>query len=389
MPPDQAVAHLARARELVVESVRLYTLGHVDEAYVSARNAYLDHFEFVEVAIRLVDFKLMLDVEGDFVRLRIGIRELTPLPEVEKIAVDLMQGFDRIERRLSSPGLAASGVAAISGFAILFREGLEAVLIIGAVLSLRARGNQGQLRWLLGGAAGGVIASAALFAAVVALWGIAPFERPMIEAVIAVLAIVLAAYVAFRLLLRTGPGHRLQLVPGSVRRATARGSAVAFFAVGFLCALLVGMEAALFYRALLPSADRVEVYMAFGALMAAALLAVVGYLILAGRLPPKWPVRIATVLFMAVSIAFIGNAVRSLQAIDLIPTTVLAVPPLPAYLSPLLGWHPTVQTVLAQGALATAFVIGCLYLAVVGWRRSAKPQGTHPEIAGSSDASAT
>jgi hypothetical protein len=46
--PEEGLAELRQSRALVNRSVELYEAGRAEDAYLAARNAYLDHFEFVE-----------------------------------------------------------------------------------------------------------------------------------------------------------------------------------------------------------------------------------------------------------------------------------------------------------------------------------------------------
>ena len=52
---DDAIKELDVARAGVAESVEHYQEGDADEAYTAARNAYLDHFEYVEIPLRVRD----------------------------------------------------------------------------------------------------------------------------------------------------------------------------------------------------------------------------------------------------------------------------------------------------------------------------------------------
>jgi high-affinity iron transporter len=142
--------------------------------------------------------------------------------------------------------------------------------------------------------------------------------------------------------------------------------------VGFTAVYREGFETVLFYQALLSFAEGLELWVAAGTAVAAILLAGVGWLIFrAGkRLPVKAFMTTAVVMVMALSVAFIGNAVRALQEAAMIPVTFLAgVPRLPIFLAELTGWHPTTQTLLAQAALALVYVAGAVWTFVVLPRR--------------------
>jgi hypothetical protein len=83
------------------------------------------------------------------------------------------------------------------------------------------------------------------------------------------------------------------------------------------------------------------------------------------------------------SVAFVGNAIRELQQATFLPVTFLEdVPRLPIFLADLTGWHPTLQSLLAQAVLAAVYVAGALWvfaLMPLRERRAALAAGPAPE----------
>jgi high-affinity Fe2+/Pb2+ permease len=85
--------------------------------------------------------------------------------------------------------------------------------------------------------------------------------------------------------------------------------------------------------------------------------------------------NVAVVLIMATSVAFLGNAVHALQTADVVGYRQLDWPRPPIFVSQATGYWPTAQTVFAQLALTTVYVLGALYTFVIRpWslRRHAK-----------------
>jgi hypothetical protein len=111
--PEEALAELAHSRVAAIESVRLYHAGQPEEAHQIALDGYLNHFETVELAVRGFDLELMLTSELAFVRLRASIGNAGSAGDVDQLAVRVLDGFDRIERALSAPGIDALVVAAL------------------------------------------------------------------------------------------------------------------------------------------------------------------------------------------------------------------------------------------------------------------------------------
>jgi high-affinity iron transporter len=369
----EAIDELDAARRLVDESVDLYQDGRTQDAYGAARNSYLDHFEYVEIPLRVRDEGLTLAVEEDYAALRNLMEAGAPLDEVEAVSAEVHEGLDEVERTLSEPGLAAPLIALTYSFTILFREGLEAVLIVAAVLGYLEASRNTQYRGpVIKGVLAAVAATIALFAATSLFIQLAPVQRELLEAGTAVLAVAVLFYVSFWLITRLEHRRWMEFVKAKVWIAATTGSTLALAGVGFTAVFREGFETVLFYQALLAFSEGLIGYVALGAAGGLIALGVVGWIVFkAGRrIPVKAFLTTAVALVMVVSIAFAGNAVRGFQEAALMDVTYLeSLPRLPIFLSHLTGWYPTLETILAQGALALIYVLGAIWTFVVLPRR--------------------
>ncbi|HXG39440.1 MAG TPA: FTR1 family protein [Candidatus Limnocylindrales bacterium] len=372
--PEEAIAELDRARALIDESLELYEAGRFEEAYTAARNAYLDHFEYVEIPLRVRDEGLTLALEEDFATFRNLVRAGAPESEVEAVASELRSGLDDVERALASPGLAAPVLAMVYAFTILFREGFEAVLVVAVILGyLEASRNRAYRGPILQGVGAAVLASLVVFVLATAVLRLAPVQRELLEAGTALLAVGVLFYVSFWLISRLDHRRWLEFMRARVSAAAATGSGAALFAVGFTAVFREGLETVLFYQALLSFARGLEPWVALGMAAAAGVLAGVAYLVLrAGqRIPVKTVLGTAVVVIMSLSVAFAGNALRALQSAAVVPVTFLeSVPRLPIFLAELTGWYPTLETIAAQAALTLVYVLGAAWVFVVAPRRA-------------------
>jgi high-affinity iron transporter len=370
---DDAIDELQVARMLVDTSVRLYESGRQGDAYEAARNSYLDHFEYVEIPLRIQDEGLTLAVEEDYAALRNLIDDGAPLEEVEALSSEVHRGLDEVERELSQPGLAAPLIALTYAFTILFREGLEAVLVVAAVLGyLEASRNSQYRRPVLNGVAAAIVATLVLFVVATVFVRLAPLQRELLEATTALVAVAVLFYVSFWLVTRLEHRRWMEFVKAKVWTAATTGSTLALAGVGFTAVFREGFETVLFYQALILFSDGLGGYVALGTVLGAVALGVVGWIIFkAGhRIPIKTFLTTAVSLVMVVSVAFAGNAVRGFQEAALIPVTYLeSLPRLPIFVSHLTGWYPTRETLLAQGVLTAIYVAGALWTFVVLPRR--------------------
>jgi high-affinity iron transporter len=382
---DEAIEELNTSRDEVERSVELYRDGQHDEAYTAARNAYLDHFEFVEIPLRVRDEGLTLELEEDYARLRNAMEAGAAESEVEEIAGELRGGLDRVERELASPGLAAPLIALVMSFILIFREGLEAVLVVAAILGyLEASRNQRYRGSVLKGVAAAVVATAATFALVSAVLELAPVQREILEAGTTLLAVVVLFYVSFWLVSRLEHRRWMEFVNAKVWAAATTGATLALAGVGFTAVYREGFETVLMYQALFTMAEGLGGWLALGAVCGAAALSVVAFAIF--RLGRKLPVRTfltaAVVMVMALSVAFVGNAVRELQQAAVLPVDFLEdVPRLPIFLADVTGWHPTLQSILAQAALTAVYALGAAWMFIVMPARERRARRTAEGVA--------
>ncbi|MGH2956369.1 MAG: FTR1 family iron permease, partial [Solirubrobacterales bacterium] len=368
------------ARALVDQAVDASESGDRERGYELARTAYLDHFEKVEIPLRLRDPNLVLDLEFEFAKLRDGIRGGEPIGEIKETEGAVRAGLDDVERELSDPGVAAPAVALGFSFSILFREGLEAVLLIAVLLgSLEAARASSYRRPLAWGAAAAVGATAVTFVLAATLLDIAPVDRELLEAGTALLAVLVLFAVTFWLVSRLEQRRWMEFMRSRTAAAVAAGGALAFAGLGFTAVYREGFETVLFYQALILYADGLLLWVGLGAAAAAAALVGLAYAVFAlGRKLPLRAMLIAGAsILLLLSVAFAGNAVRSLQEADVVVATPIEGDwaRLPIFIAEMTGIHPTREGIAVQAALLAVYAVGALY---VFWLRPARRRRMAP-----------
>jgi high-affinity iron transporter len=368
---ERAQEEVDRALILVDESVDATEEGERERGYDLARSAYLDHFELVEIPLRLRNPNLVLDLEFAFADLRDGIRDGAPLGEVRGSAREVRSGLRDVKRELEAKGFAAPALAFGFSFTILFREGLEAVLLIAVLLgSLEAARAANYRRPLAWGIAAAVAATALTFVLATFVIDIAPVNREVLEAATALLAVAVLFFVSFWLVSRLEHRRWMEFMRARTASAIAAGGALAFAGLGFTAVYREGFETVLFYQALTLFAEGLILWVVLGAVAAALALAGVGYAVFGlGRKLPLKPLLIGGVsVLLLLSVAFAGNAVRSLQEVDVIDATPIegGWARLPVFLAELTGIHPTSEGIAVQIALLAVYVLGAAY--VFAWR---------------------
>jgi high-affinity iron transporter len=364
---QKARSEIQEARTMLDEVVRLVKAEDREQAYDAARSAYLDHYEVAEIPLRLRDPNLVLDVEFAFAKLRNGIRDGDSVSQVTSTVATVREGLDSSERAVADPGFAAPALAFGFSFSILFREGVEAVLLIAILLgSLQAGRASNFRRPLAAGIGAAVVATAITWVIATLVIDLAPVNRELLEASTALFAVLVLFIVSFWLVARLEQRRRMEFMRARVAAALTAGSALAFASLGFTAVYREGFETVLFYQALALYADGLGLWVVLGALTAVLALAAVGYVTIGlGKRVPIKPMLIggASVLLL-LSVAFVGNAVRSLQEGDVINVTPISSgwARLPIFLAELTGIHPTQEGIFAQAALLTVYVVGVLWI---------------------------
>ncbi|MFZ1878281.1 MAG: FTR1 family protein, partial [Nitrososphaeraceae archaeon] len=198
-------------------------------------------------------------------------------------------------------------------------------------------------------------------------------NRELIEAVAGLSAVAVLFWVSFWVLNKIETKKWIEFVKAKVWKATTTGSVIVFVALAFFTVYREGFETVLFYQAMLSFAKYMELYVIAG--MVVGLAVIIGVAILINRLGRRLPLRVLFALTMGIgaymSIAFMGNAVRELQELGVVPTTPLVgiVPRLDINLATMTGIHPTLESVIAQVVLLSIYLIGSLYILVLKPRR--------------------
>jgi high-affinity iron transporter len=355
------------ATQGVTDALSAFKAGDRDRAYKLARSAYLDHFEFVEVPLRLRNPNLVLDTEFTFAELRNEIRNGGSLDDVRGSVVKLRHQLQDVDRELAKKGIAAPLIAFGFSFSILFREGVEAVLLIAILLGSLAAGSAANYKRPLGmGVAAAGVATAITWVLATVVIDIAPVNRELLEAITALLAVVVLIAVSFWLVQRLEHKRRMEFMRARTASAIAAGSTAAFAGLGFTAVYREGFETVLFYQALSLFAEGLALWVWLGVAAAVVALGAVGYAILGlGKKLPLKPMLItgASILLL-LSVAFAGNAVRSLQSADVITATPVhgGWARLPVFVAELTGIHPTTQGLVAQAALLAIFALGAAWV---------------------------
>jgi high-affinity iron transporter len=342
------------ARRKLGESLAAYRAGDARKAEELALSAYLDGFEPVEPLLRARDGKLMARIEAAMGELRASLNRRAPADEVAGQFTALSGLFDEAGRALA-PSEASALSTFLGAFTILLREGLEALLIVIAMVAfLRKAERQDVLPYVHGGWAAALVAGAATWAAATWLIAISGASRELTEGVGSLVSAVVLLSVGVWMHGKAQAGAWQAYIRDKLSAALSKRSAWFLFLLAFIVVYREVFETILFYAALWSQGTQ-------GALLGGAALAIVclaliawGLLMFSRRLPISQFFAYSALLIAALAVVLAGKGVAGLQEAGVMDIRPLAALPRVE----ILGLFPTWEGLAAQMLALTAVVVG-------------------------------
>ncbi|MBX9898066.1 MAG: cytochrome c/FTR1 family iron permease [Qipengyuania sp.] len=360
----QAPGSLAVARAKLAQSVAAARRGDRRAAKELALSAYLDGFEPVEPILSARNGALMGRIEGAMGEYRAAIdRGASPDDLAAKAAV--LSGLLIDVEDALAPDTTTQFSTFLGAFTILLREGLEALLVVVAMIAfVRKAERPEELRYVHGGWIGALVAGALTWVVATYAIGISGAGRELTEGFGSLLAAVVLLSVGIWMHGKSQADQWQRYIRDRMSRALSRGSGWFLFGLAFVAVYREVFETILFYAAL--SAQGNNGMLLAGAGAAIGLLGLIAWAMLrySRQLPITQFFRYSSWLMAGLTIVLAGKGVAALQEAGMIDISPLAdVPRLS-----MLGLFPTTQSVLAQLLMAVAIGIG---FAWNGWKETA------------------
>src|SRR3954449_5391780 len=262
-----------------------------------------------------------------------------------------------------TPQTESHATAVVNSAIIVFREGLEAILIFAAVIASFVGANKGRKKPVVMGALLGFGAAVVTWFAVQLLLGFFSDYGPQLEAITGLIA-VLVLLVILNWFLHNiyWTGHiKKQHERRRALLAGGGGATLGLVLLGFTSVYREGFEVVLFLQALEVKAGSAAVVE--GVLIGLAGTAAVGVLtfVLQRRLPYKRMLIVTGVMIGFVLVVMIGGTAATFQDLGWLPSHSLGVA-IPDWAGRWFEVYPTVETIAAQ-VLAVVFVVGSYFLA--------------------------
>jgi high-affinity iron transporter len=351
----------ARTREMVGEAVAAYAAGRKADAERLAIDAYLQGFEPLEAQLRARDPQATLDVETAFRDLRAALAG-SATARVRASADSL----NRLLIRVAQDG-EARVVPFVAAALIYFREGIEAALLVGALLAgLRKLGRADAGRyvhygWLAALPAG--VLTWFLFERVLALGA---DRRELLEGVVALVAAAVLFSVSFWMISQAESRRWLAYLRRNLEETISKRNLGLIVGLAFLAVYREAAETVLFTQALLFDAVGQRAHVWLGALAGTAAAAAAAWMMnrTVLRLPLAPFFGVSGLLLCLLSMAFAGSGVYVLVQSGFLPSRPVAFPEV-AWL----GVYPDLTGLLVQLLIVT--VIAWAALGVVRRSRAA------------------
>ncbi|WP_295472177.1 FTR1 family protein [uncultured Pseudomonas sp.] len=339
-------------RSTLDKSLAAYASGDRDQAYDLSVAAYLEGFELVESSLDNVDAALRKDTEKSLMAYRQAVQDGLPQEQVKQ-RLDLA----KVKLQASAEALGGDGLSVslsfISGLLILLREGLEAILVLAAILAfLRNTGQESAVRSVNVGWGLALLAGLGTWALAAYVIDVSGAQRELLEGATALFASVMVLWLGVWMHDRRHAAAWQDYVKSSL---VSGGGRFGFAVLAFFSVYRELFEVILFYETLwLQAGPAGHNAVLAGGATALVLLLGLAWVILRGsaKLPLALFFSINAALLCALSVVFAGHGVKALQEAGIFGTH-----PVNFFEFDWLGIHADAWSLSAQALALLAIVV--------------------------------
>lgn len=341
----------------IQQAIVLYQQGNTKKAMLSVQDTYFDVFENsgMENKIGSRDSNFKAGLEGYFTRL-VSLMKAGQGDKLQDQAVGLSQNLAKAVEMLQG-GEQSDWSMFLYSLLIILREGLEALLIVAAIVAYMVKNNHHDklpvIRQSVYVALAASVVTAFIFQLIFENSG---QNRELLEGFTMIIAVFMLFSMSYWLLSKVEAQNWKHYLEGKLSTALTAGSLFGLWVTSFLAIYREGAETVLFYYALIGDAkSAVSLAYLFAGFVSGAILLAICYFIMrysVVKLPLK-PFFMLTGSFMYVmAFVFAGKSVLELIEGKLFePTLVAGVPEISW-----LGVYPYVETLVPQAILILAAI---------------------------------
>ncbi|MCG9789804.1 FTR1 family iron permease [Vibrio mediterranei] len=344
-------------------AIEIYKNGDTNGAMLAMQDAYFDHFEAsgMENAVGSRDSNYKSELEGYFTRIVSMLKANQKVDDIQVQVKFLKQGLMDASDTLSEGDLGWWAML-LASFTIIFREGLEAMLIVAAITAYLIKNDASdKLHVVKNSVVVGLIASAITAALFQWLFENAGASRELLEGITMLIAVVILFSMSYWLLSKVEAVQWKRYLQSKLSNSITTGSLIGLWLASFLAVYREGAETVLFYFALASDATaQTMTALVAGFLVGVVILAVIFFIMRYSvvKLPLK-PFFIFTGGFMyLMAFVFAGKGVLELIEGKLFdPTLIAGAPEFAAF-----GIYPYLETLLPQLILVLAALFALVLL---------------------------
>ncbi|HEU5358060.1 MAG TPA: cytochrome c/FTR1 family iron permease [Gemmatimonadales bacterium] len=355
-----------KVRAQLAQGIELARQGKAAEAGAVALDAYMT-FEAVEGAVSSKDGALGSRLESAFAAFRARAAGGAGPDELARLHSSLLAGLEEAERTVADVPSPLN--LFVQSLALLLREGLEAILIVGALIAfLLKTGAKQRTRDVHIGVAAAIAASLLTAVALETIFEVSSARREALEGATMVVATGVLFYVSYWLLSKMEVAKWNRFVKAQVQDAVTGGSALALASVAFLAVYREGFETVLFYKALfLSGGSGNTVFPVVAGMVVGAVGLTIIYIAInrfGVRIPLKPFFAITSAFLYYMAFVFAGKGIAELQGAGVVSLTPFS----PEIRFPTLGIYSTWETLSVQAVLVL------LLLGAVVWTFLVEPR---------------
>lgn len=361
-----------KMEEVLREALSIYEKGGDDavrKAYDQIDIAYFKYYEklgFEKIVMGTISGERGTTVENQFYLAKKSIRAKEDVSvvkdEIETLINYLHEDANTLDGMRGKDGGSQSGVFA-SVLLLTLREGLEAILIIAAIIAYLVKtNNKKYLKGVYIGAILGIVASvllAVVFNVAAEKIGDAASGagQEIFEGVGMFLAVIVLFYVSNWMLAKSEVEVWNRYIQSKVDNSISKGNSLTLAFSAFLAVAREGAELIIFFQGMRNNISNNPHQLWGGLAVAIVVLAIIYFLItkMSVKLPLKPFFTFTSILMFVLCISFIGKGVYELQEANVIGRTTLEF--MNGFTFDLLGIYDRLETLVPQIILVVITVI--------------------------------
>ncbi|WP_412457736.1 cytochrome c/FTR1 family iron permease [Shewanella frigidimarina] len=361
--PERLFQHadspISVARTNLQAAVKAYKANEFAQAQTLAVSAYLDGFELIENNLDAHDSSLRKSIESQLLNFRNILKTAGQDSQVNQQLTSILAQLDQADTLLTGQSLSNNAMFS-AALIILLREGLEALLVIIALMTVLIKTErQDAIKFVHFGWISALAAGVLTWWAADNLISISGASRELMEGGAALLAALVLFYVGYWMHSKTQGSKWQSYIKNNVDRHLNTGTLWGLTGLAFISVYREVFETILFYQSLLTqaigsaSSNEQVSYLVYGLLAGMAILAVIAWLMM------RYSVKLPLARFFALSsyfmliLAFIlaGKGISALQE-----AAVISLTPFPIDISiSWLGIASTWQGLITQMVIVVLF----------------------------------